>query len=458
MISHRRRMKTFAITIFAALLLDTVSAQQSVLPQPTHSQSGQFICYGVSPGEQRFTDPQSLATNANVVELEPGLLAVSCERIRQAVWRELDFNGGPAGKIYVILHPARSTDDSILITSQPFTELWNYRVDLPDLADRTHYVIALTHVILLDIANRNATTHSAEIPLWLREGLAQKLLASPELGLIPPAASRVGKPANISSINMEGRIPDPLTRTHDVLRANPALAFDELSWPSDADLQGDRGEQFRGSAQLFVARLQDLSNGRASLRNFVGSLSRYFNWQLAFLDSFHEKFGNILDVEKWWAVNVVEFTGRDLTQTWTSEESWRKLDATLQPAVEVRTGVDQLPLHENMKLQNIVRDWKAPHQSGALRTVIQQLMLLEPRLAGDAKILASNYRRTLEDYLDARDKIDASPEMKGRPRPSPAPVISHAISMLNAFDKSRAAAQRKNLATTKGGAITNSVP
>jgi hypothetical protein len=243
-----------------------------------------------------------------------------------------------------------------------------------------------------------------------------------------------------------------------VLRANPALAFDELSWPSDADLQGDRGEQFRGSAQLFVARLQDLNNGRASLRNFVGSLSRYFNWQLAFLDSFHEKFGNILDVEKWWAVNVVEFTGRDLTQTWTPEESWRKLDATLQPAVEVRTGADQLPLHENIKLQNIVRDWKMPQQSGTLKTVIQQLMLLEPRLAGDAKMLASNYRRLLEDYLDARDKIDAAPEMKSRPSPSPAPVISRAISMLDTFDQLRTTAQQKNLATTKAGTSESVVP
>ena len=77
MIFPRRRMKTFAITIFSALVLVTVSGQPSLPQQPTRSQSGQFVCYGVPLGEQRYLSGTNVTMNANLIELEPWWLAVS---------------------------------------------------------------------------------------------------------------------------------------------------------------------------------------------------------------------------------------------------------------------------------------------------------------------------------------------------------------------------------------------
>ena len=40
-----------------------------------------------------------------------------------------------------------------------------------------------------------------------------------------------------------------------VLQDRPALTFDQLSWPDDAQLSGDDGGVYRASAQLFVNAL-----------------------------------------------------------------------------------------------------------------------------------------------------------------------------------------------------------
>ena len=57
------------------------------------------------------------------------------------------------------------------------TDGWSYQVQLPDVLSRTRLAQAMTVVLLLEFANRNAGTHSAEIPAWLTDGLSQQLLA-----------------------------------------------------------------------------------------------------------------------------------------------------------------------------------------------------------------------------------------------------------------------------------------
>jgi len=52
-----------------------------------------------------------------------------------------------SGKIYLRLHPARSPDETVTITSSPFLNHWNYEVDLPDLLSKTRYARALSGVL-----------------------------------------------------------------------------------------------------------------------------------------------------------------------------------------------------------------------------------------------------------------------------------------------------------------------
>ena len=53
--------------------------------------------------------------------------------------------------------------------------------------------------------------------------------------------------------------------------------------------------------------------------------------QSAFLNAYRLQFPRLLDVEKWWAVILVHFTGLDPTQAWSLPVTLQKLEEALQP-------------------------------------------------------------------------------------------------------------------------------
>ena len=110
------------------------------------------------------------------------------------------------------------------------------------------------------------------------------------------------------------------------------------SWPTAGQWDGEAGQIYGFSAQLFVHQLLRLPEGRACLCAMLAQLPQRYNWQLAFLDSFKAYFQRPLDIEKWWTLNLTHFTGRDLTQAWPVEESWQKLDEILLSDAQVRAG------------------------------------------------------------------------------------------------------------------------
>ncbi|HEX4343260.1 MAG TPA: hypothetical protein VH255_07705, partial [Verrucomicrobiae bacterium] len=315
-----------------------------------------------------------------------------------------------------------------------FSDGWSYRVDLPDLISHDHYLSAMTHIIVLELANRNADGRSAEIPLWLREGLARQLLSNREAELIPRIPQWNVNGVTVSPIVTEGRRTDPLARAHDLLKATPALTFQELSWPSSDDLRGEPGEQFRSSAQLFVARLLAMKNGHNSFGSLIENLSQYYNWQLALLKAYSSQFSSTLDVEKWWAMNVVQFTGHDLNQAWTEEESLRQLEETVRPPVEVRTATNQMPMHTDTSLQTIITDWKKSQRDDTLQQVINELAVLRFRLASNVAAVADSYQNTLVSYLKARDQFDDIPEARRRSTVSESSLTRATLKKLDSLD------------------------
>jgi hypothetical protein len=121
-----------------------------------------------------------------------------------------------------------------------------------------------------------------------------------------------------------------------VLQNNSALTFGQLSWPTDAQLNGDDGGVYRASAQVFVGALLGLKNGPDHLRVMLVSLPRLL--QLADRVSkrrSHENFPRPLDLEKWWALQIVSFAARDLGPRWTPAVSCEQLDAILGVPVEM---------------------------------------------------------------------------------------------------------------------------
>ena len=78
------------------------------------------------------------------------------------------------------------------------------------------------------------------------------------------------------------------------------------------------------------------------------------NWQTAFLLAFHSHFARLLDVEKWWGLICVSFSESDLTQPWTEQECWHKLQEALDVPVEVHFAPSRMPAKARVTLQEVI--------------------------------------------------------------------------------------------------------
>ncbi len=398
------------------------------------SVSGQFIAFA---GRSAAAPPAllSLATSQNFVQLEPTLVTVSCERIKQLLLRELGSTAPWRGTIYVVLYPARAASDTVTITSERFKSGWQYRVDLPDLVDRSRYVRAIVQVLMLEMANRTVPARPAEIPVWLIEGFGQLLLASSEVEIILPPPRATPSGLNISRTQVATRKETLQQQAQKKLRGHPPLTFEGLSWPTEQDLSADAGELYRGSAQLFVGELLRLPDGRACLQAMLAQLPQHYNWQFAFLGAFRAHFERPLDVEKWWSLALTQASGREAAQTWPLEASWQKLDQAIHSSVQVRTGTNDLPLRADASLQQVVREWDARRQTEALNNTLHELGLLRLRIAQEYIGLVQDYSQTIETYLKQRERGGAgflSTRRAGQKR-----AVEAAIQQLDVLDARR---------------------
>jgi len=397
---HCLRDLVCAIALFG-VFCGTASAQLS-LPNVnlTRSVSGQFIVTDAGSGSP-VPPLAATVTNTGFIRLEPAVLAVSAERIKQTLWRELGIDSATPwrGKIFLTLHLARSPDENVTIFSERFANGWNYNIALPDVLPRTRFLRAMTSVVLLEFANRSAGAQSAEIPAWLTDGLSQQLLATGAVEIVLSSPGRTVNGLVESRMIATERGIDPLADARGVLRDHPALTFEQLSWPTDAQVSGADGGVYYASAQLFVTELLKLRNGPAHLRAMLQASPNYFNWQTAFQNAFRGDFAQPLDVEKWWALQVIDFVARDPGPTWTPETSREKLDQILNVPVDFRTASNAMPVHAEVSLQAVIRNFDSTRQLVILQTKLRDLELAQFRMARPLAALTAGYRTALADYL-----------------------------------------------------------
>ena len=437
-----QRFNGLALLAAGALLFPAVARAQSPLPDMAavrSSVSGQFVV--VNAG-QNF--PSVTVTNDDFVRLDPALLAVSAERIKKSLWRELGIDPSAPwrGRIFLALHPEAPPDENVVIISSRFAGIWNCRVELPEVVSRTQLTRALTGAVLLELANRNNPgVRSAEIPAWLTEGLSQQLLAAgaPEMILSPPEQTVNGLLE--SRFDASRRGVDALAKARAVLQERPALTFEQLSWPDDAQLRGNDGGVYRASAQLFTSELLALNDGAGNLRAMIHALPRCYNWQTAFQAAFAPDFPQPVDVEKWWALQAVSFAARDAGPAWTSAVSRGKLDEILSVPVEFRATSNSLPVHAAISLQAVIRNFDFARQTAIFQARLRDLELAHWRMPLPFAVLTDAYRRTLADYLGGRTAV--TPASGGIARRSPAApsekAAAAAIKKLDALDAQRRA-------------------
>lgn len=445
-----QRGKFFA-WLLPALFFTAIGRADFQLPGAVsaRSVSGQFVVVGARQVSSLAGLP-AVATNSDFVRLDPALLAVSAERVKNAVWRALGVSGPWRGQIYLAVHPARSLDETVTVVSSRLDRVWCHRVELPDVVRRMRLARALTGVVLLELADRDAGERSAELPGWLVDGLARQLLASSPAGLLlsTPAQTENHVPEN-RLVAVERGV-DPLASARRVLQDRPALTFDQLSWPTAAQVSGADGGVYQASAQLFVSELLGLKDGPARLRAMLAALPQFYNWQLAFRAAFRPEFPTPLDVEKWWALRVVSFAARDAGPQWTSEVSRRRLDEILSVPVEIRSASNNLPVRAEVSLQAVIRNFDAARQTEILQTKLRDLELAQLRMAGPFAVLNDQYRRALADYLGAGRQAAVPPRWFKHPPPLRAGA-RETLKKLDALDAQRRALEAKLNSGIQGG-------
>jgi len=368
------------------------------------SASGQFI---VMAGPDWRSSPPTRGADLDpeTVLLTPTLLTVSAEHLRQHLERELGDSAMWSGRVQLYLQTSRTADDTTRIVAELQRGRWQYRVTIPERMTRTGFLRALIEINLLEMANQQSTGRSAELPVWLVEGFTGHLLATHAWNIIlaPPQANIGG--VNVSRYQSENVTWRPLAQAQAQLQTNAPLTFEELSWPTANGLEGRTGLVYRNCAQLLVSRLLGLPDGREQMLGFIHALPVHYNWQVSFLEAFRANFDSLLDLEKWWALQVAYFTGREFGSVWSYEESLTRLQATMRVPVQVRMQTNDAPLRSEVSLQTIINEWEPARQARVIEETLGTLAAARLRLAPELLALTDEYRRCLSEYLKTRKQV-----------------------------------------------------
>jgi hypothetical protein len=289
------------------------------------------------------------------------------------------------------------------LTSERFGNVWLYRLDLPDVIDRARFIRGIVQVLLMEIANRNDAQRSAEVPLWLTEGLTQELLASREAEILLPTPTKMVNGLQIGAAYVQGTKTNSLEMARENLRGSAPLSFEQLSWPIDDQLLGDQKAVYSLSAEVFVDELLLLKDGKICLCRMLGELPHYYNWQMAFFKGFQASFQKAVDVEKWWSLRCINFAAHEPTQTWSFEASWQRLDQVLHPPVQIHSSTNDIPVLTEAPLQTVLQMPRTPAQAQVIRGSLFELELLRLRIDPRLAALVQDYQRVLEDFLQSQN-------------------------------------------------------
>jgi hypothetical protein len=309
--------------------------------------------------------PASATAQPDEIPLEPALLVVSCERIKELFLLELGLRDEWRGRIELIINASLAEDRGPSLTAVHRPDGWSYELELPKTIQPPILVRAVIQTLLAEWANRRAGSQSAEIPFWLVEGLSAHLRAYnvPTFIIRPNVQS-----AGYNKLGLEG-----LNAVRAGLRGHAPLTFQQLSWPEWSNVTGKDQAVYGSCAQLFFESLLHLNDGPSCLRRMLEEMPGHMNWQTAFLLAFHSHFARLLDVEKWWGLICVGFCESDVTEPWTEQECWHKLQEALDVPVEVHFAPSRMPAKARVTLQEVILEWDAADALPALQRAVREL-------------------------------------------------------------------------------------
>jgi hypothetical protein len=270
---------------------------------------------------------------------------------------------------------------------------------MPDETDPERLVRGVVEVLLMEYSDRTARERHGEIPPWLAPGLTAHLMAALAEALVLSPNREI----------VRTRVQrNPLEPVRTRLGTNALLTVDQLNWPAPGQFDEGRACQYEASAHLLVRELLRFRDGPACLSEMLSIAPAYRNWQTAFFHAFRPHFERLLEVEKWWALIMTEFLGRDPVLTWDLAESRQRLDEVLYTPVQVRLEKDDVPHDSQLTLSAILTEWEYDKQVPALRQKVFRLLEMRRRMAPEVAELAEAYRNALETYLRGRSRSETS--------------------------------------------------
>jgi hypothetical protein len=412
------------------------------------SRSGQFVVAQTQVTVAKETTSEAdTEDEEKLVKLEPGTLVLTCERVRQALLRELQQPDAWLGRIYVIINSEIPDNSPALIGAQVFKQGWHYRLELPSNIEPPKLVRGLTHVLLMEFANRTQPARSAEIPLWLTEGATQHILHS---ALVDPVVRppRPGGNVPVRRTSEEQVGYDPLESARERLSTHAALSFSRMTEVNTEDLASETWTTFQASAHVFFSHLLQIPGARASLSQMLLDLPYHLNWQTAFFKHFQPVFVRLLDVEKWWSVVLVQFTGHDPLHAWSISVALDKLDQVLSVPVLVSNRPEGLASRQQVTVQKLIENWDFLSQQTLVQGVINQLQACRVKMPTELLDLTTSYHEVLRDYLADRAQAGRARSLPGLPKTTADLLVRDALKKLDRLDSERSAfrsAQPSNL-------------
>ena len=388
----------------------------------------QFIVTGTGLDQPMFMVPPP---GVEYVVLEPNTTVVSCERIKQAVLRELRLEDHWRDKIYLRLRasPPGADEERVQVEAESSPSGWTYRVSMPEQIGRRRFVSTMVELVLLEIANRRATESSFELSRWLGTGIAAGFEARGMVELVVDPFSR----------RSEVRRSDTALRAlREHLTAVPALTLDELNWPA-ANRTPQQLEHYRLCSQLLVNELLHLDEGPLRLGRMLQRFPDHLNWQITFLEAFSPRFQRLVDFDKWWSVTVAHFTGRDTSNDLPAQVALDQLSEILKVPVDVRvrgSGTERTNAAMTT-LQRVVASWDWSRLDPLLIRKMSQLEGLQWRAPKPVAALAVQYRESLGLFMRQRSAAGGTSTMKSEMLPNAKLWMKKTMRQLDELDRAR---------------------
>ncbi len=396
------------------------------------SRSGQFVAYGPMSPKRRGG---ILDANANTILIAPDYVIVTAERVRHAMLGRLGLPPLPGSRVKLRLEPTMSYKATVPVVTERHLNGYTYGLTLPSEIEADKLVRALVQVALLDLVNQKPQLRDTEIPLWLTVGFTQVLLAQPDLVLVLSRPEQGGREMAMEEVVKNVRGHDTLAGVRARLRGRRAFDFSEMAMPSPAHLRGENWRDFQACSHLLVDRLLAVSAGGARLQNMIRQLPYNLNWQTSFLKVYGDFFADMLVVEKWWAVTIVQLTGQNQYQNWTLSEAVEKLENLLKLPAEVRLNDTDSPLEAEVTLQQAIRGWDFAVQKQTLEQKINRLLIARVKMPRQLLPFVNEYGRILQSYVATRQRIESFKPRRGQVRSRVAPVIDEAVRQLDSVDR-----------------------